>query len=390
MFTSMLRPCMAGLVCLALLAPSVRSDELEDVRARLKIEAQRVERAFTEGRAEAYRLVRSDNPRLSDAVERLESLLAMVRDDASLERSRRELLQRTLRFDLDKVRDIAAERRRLSARPLPPPARREDARPTTPPRAVADDRRGSVRDVRDIIDGRKRLLADTRDARLDAADRRVRVLEDVTRSSVPETEDYKFPKNWKELSEKRSAGVKMTDVEKAIMKSLNTSIAVEYEGEKFEDVVDHLRKVTGLPISVDKRSLEEANVTYETPVKLKMKATARTVLKRIFAEMNLSYVIKEETVLVLTRERASRETVTRSYYLGDLVGVVGMGIDPITSQLVMLERANQLINLITQKVDRNSWQLNNPDAAGQITFHPATMSLIVKQTAEWHFMNGSR
>ena len=79
--------------------------------------------------------------------------------------------------------------------------------------------------------------------------------------------------------------------------------------------------------------------------------------------------------------------IKKTYYLGDLVGTVGFNLDPVTSQLLMLERANQLVNLIQAKVDPQSWKTNNPDAPGSISFHPATMSLIVKQTAEWHFMN---
>jgi hypothetical protein len=197
----------------------------------------------------------------------------------------------------------------------------------------------------------------------------------------------KFPPNWKELSEKRSDKVKMTEMEQAIMKSLATPINVEYKGEKFQDVLDHLRKVTGLPITADKRSLEEANVTYETPIDLKARSTTRTVLKKMLGGMGLAYIIKDETVIIMTQERASKETVTKTYYLGDLVGVVGFNLDPITSQLVMLERANQLVSVIQAKVEPSTWKSNNPDAAGSITFHPATMSLIVNQTAEWHFMN---
>src|SRR5262245_1457367 len=104
----------ALLLGLGLFVPAVRAekDPLDDVKERLAIEAQRVEKEFTSGRAAAYKLVRSDDPKLADATEKLESLLAMVRNDTALDTKRREVLIVTLKWDLDKVKEIAGERRR--------------------------------------------------------------------------------------------------------------------------------------------------------------------------------------------------------------------------------------------------------------------------------------
>src|SRR6185369_14059486 len=63
-------------------------DLLDDVKDRLKLEAQRVEKEFADGRAVAYRLVRSDSPRLVEASEKLQTLLVMVRNDTALEAKR--------------------------------------------------------------------------------------------------------------------------------------------------------------------------------------------------------------------------------------------------------------------------------------------------------------
>ena len=63
---------------------------------------------------------------------------------------------------------------------------------------------------------------------------------------------------------------------------------------------------------------------------------------------------------------------------------------PILSKIVMIQTVNQLINTITQTVDPQSWQVNNPDAVGTIAFNPATMSLTIKQTAEIHYSIRSR
>src|SRR4051812_45216875 len=87
-------------VGLLLLTFSVRAkaDPLDDVKARLKVEAQKVEKEFATERAAAYKLVRSVTPKLAEATEKLESLLAMVRNDTALEAKRRETLLVTLKW----------------------------------------------------------------------------------------------------------------------------------------------------------------------------------------------------------------------------------------------------------------------------------------------------
>src|SRR5207249_4731126 len=89
-------------------------DPLQDARDRMKVEAQRVEKVFAEERAAAYALVRSSNPNVVEATEKLQKLLAMIRKDGSLEPRRRKVLLVTLEWDLEKVKEIAAERRRGS------------------------------------------------------------------------------------------------------------------------------------------------------------------------------------------------------------------------------------------------------------------------------------
>jgi hypothetical protein len=79
-------------------------------------------------------------------------------------------------------------------------------------------------------------------------------------------------------------------------------------------------------------------------------------------------------------------TTTRTYYIGDLAGVVDVRIPPALNQLLMIQTVNQIIDLIINSVDRQSWKVNNPDAPGTIVFNPITMSLVVKQTAEVHYM----
>ncbi|MFO0876597.1 MAG: hypothetical protein U0840_04420 [Gemmataceae bacterium] len=367
-------------------------DTLEEAKKRLQIEAQRVEREFADERAAAYRLVRSDLPRVLEATEKLHGVLALVRNDTALDAKRREVLIITLKADLDRVQQIATERRRVNLRreesvarlAVQDSRRTEDTQRGDPGRSVSDEARA-------LIESRSRSVTEARLDRSRNLDRYARVARAVEEAAVPESQNMRFPKDWAELSKKRSSGTKLTALEKSIMKALASPIAAEFDKNTLEEVVAYLRKVTGVEIILDKRALEEVSVTYESPVTLKLRASTRTVLKRILSDLNLTYVIKDEAIQITSRERANQMTTTRTYYIGDLATVVDITLPPELTQLIMVENVNRIIANITQNVDSQSWKVNNPDAAGAIVFDPVTMTLVVKQTAEIHFMlSGSR
>jgi hypothetical protein len=378
------------LVLLGLAGGTVRADDLlKETKERLAVEAQRVEREFKQGRSAAYKLVRSPAPDLLGATEKLQTLLAMVRADEALPTSRREVLLVTLKYDLDKVREIAGENRRAANLDVGSRVARAESRGG----AASDERRpaearGAAKDARSVIESRGRSVADSRGDRGKFSDRYTRTMRSVDDSAVPDSRAYSFPKNWAELSRKRSPAQKTTAKERAILKGLQSIVPADFEGAEFEEVLDYLRKALGVSITVDKRALEEVGVTYKTPIRLKLKASARTVLKRLLGDLNLAYVIKDETILITSQERAKQMTTTRHYYLGDLAAVTDLRYGLIGSKIAMLQFANQLVNTITQTIEPQSWKVNNPDAVGVITFNPLTMSLIVKQTAEIHFSLG--
>jgi len=395
--TNPLRWIPAGVVCLAsliLFPAGVRADDLlNDVKERMAIEAQRVEKEFTDNRLAAYKLVRNDNPQLLEATQKLQGLLALLRADTSLSANRRAVLLVTIKADLDRVKDIAAERRRATV-----PARSaeitrtirddivrsDDVRRVEPARRLNDE-------VRSVYDKRREAIADSRSYRAAKADRLGAVRRDVDRGTILPEGDYNLPKNWLELSKRRTKDQqKMTAKEREIIKVLDSIINVDYSKNTFEEVIEHLRKATKVDIVVDKRALEEAGASYESTVTVKMKSSVRTVLKRILADLNLAYVIKDEVIQITSRERASQMTTTKSYYLGDIATVVNTNMSPFISQAIAIQNINNLITTITQTVEPQSWKVNNPEAAGVIAFNPATMSITVKQTAEIHFKLGSR
>jgi len=168
-------------------------------------------------------------------------------------------------------------------------------------------------------------------------------------------------------------------------------MTVNYDGDKFRAVLDHLRDKTGLTIIVDEGSLEDAKVDYDDPVTFKgAKVNVRTALKKILGDKSLTYVIKEGCIQVMTPKKASEMMVIRSYPVGDLVQPdpqLLMMYGPFFKNQMMLQNAQQLINLIQSTIEPTYWQANGGPAT--ITFFLPTQSIVVRASAEMHYQLGS-
>ncbi len=384
------RPCAAlALLALPLLAagPALGQsrDPLQEARARQEIEAQRVERMVKNGRDYAYRVVRSDP---AVAREKIRGLIAAVEEDTSLRPERRSVLLRALKNDLTTLASTAAADRRVRTEFVPARQAQADVRRAEDTQRAAAGQR-NFKDIQALFNSRALALADARQLPQRRAEGFRATQVQVEKSAVPQAEDISFPDDWAEKSKRRSPGNKLTAKERAIMEALAKPISVDFENNTLSSVLEYLGKAMGQDIVTDKQALEEVGATYETMVTLKMRnATARTVLRKILADLNLTYVVKNESIQVTSIARAKEMVTTRTYYIGDLVGVVNPNLPPALNQLQMLQNIAIIVNSITHQIDPQSWHNNNPDAPGAITFDPITMTLIIKQTAEVHMALG--
>jgi hypothetical protein len=395
--TKPMRWILAGLLGLASLTDlprvSAADDLLADTKARMAIEAQRVEKEFAADRAAAYKLVRSDNPQLIEATQKLQDLLTLIRANTSLDDKRRQVLLVTLKADLDRVSEIAGEKKRFTSstraaevsRAVRDDVRRDDGRRVDTSRRVSDD-------AKSVIDSRRAARDGYATSRVVKADRLNSVFSEVEKSAMPEPGDLVYDKErWLKISKLRATAQKTTEKERAIIRALDSTLNADFsEKFTFEEVIDHLRRVSKVDIVVDKRALEEAGASYETTVKLKMKSSMRTVLKRVLADLNLAYVVKDETILITSLERANQMTTIRTYFLGDLAAATGTRYPSFISRAIAIQNVQNMIQNITSTIDPQSWKVNNPDAVGVIAFDPVTMSLTIKQAAEIHYKLGGR
>ncbi|HYV37296.1 MAG TPA: hypothetical protein VE988_16430 [Gemmataceae bacterium] len=214
----------------------------------------------------------------------------------------------------------------------------------------------------------------------------------IDKTATKMTEE-RITQHFIDISNKRKQ--KLTKQEEAVLKALNSTISVDFSkdrGDTFKDVLSYLTekaKAAGgqLNIFPDEASLRDAAVEYETKVNFKAeKVTVRTVLKKVLADVGLTFVIKDGNVHVITPDRMKDYTVVRYYPVQDLMAPINPRFGPAVANAQRLQQANQLILMITQTIDPSSWQGLGERGFGTITYDPASMSLVIRHTAEMHFM----
>ncbi len=157
----------------------------------------------------------------------------------------------------------------------------------------------------------------------------VDTLATVETSMVPFPDDqpvvYPDATVWEELTERRKKYT-VTDLktvgpaEKKIRKELEHETTMEFIETPLQDAVDYLKDLHQIEIQLDTKALEEAGIGSDTPVTRTLKGVSlRSALRLMLGAMELTYVIKDEVLLITTTDVASNELVTKAYPVADLV-----------------------------------------------------------------------
>jgi hypothetical protein len=226
------------------------------------------------------------------------------------------------------------------------------------------------------------------------SDRWVKNQQNINKSALPAIYDVEFPKDWKQISERRlnSYNAKLSTKEKKIIEALDKPMTVNFQDRPFDEALQDLSTSLDLPLLIDKKSLDDLGLDLKKGSTLQARGlSGRTVLRAILASQGLTFVIKDETVQIMTIEKAKSMLTTKVYYLGDLVQGVGQfgGIQWGPFLNVQQTQANvaALIEMI-KKIEPLSWN-GEAGGAGSITYHAATQSIIVRNSTEVHHLLGN-
>jgi hypothetical protein len=172
------------------------------------------------------------------------------------------------------------------------------------------------------------------------------------------------------------------------MKALNTPIPVNFKDTKFEDAIEYLQTISSQTIVVDRAALDAEKVAYDTPVTMQIRrpVTMRTVLRKILQDLGLAYYIKDGDIQVTSALRAKETMTVRAYYIGDIAAVTDVRLPLVINQINAIQAGNDIVKAIQESIDPQSWRSNGSGGEGTIFFDVRTMTILVKQTAEVHYM----
>jgi hypothetical protein len=146
---------------------------------------------------------------------------------------------------------------------------------------------------------------------------------------------------------------------------------VEFVDTPFSDVVAFLRETTQIPIVVDSHALEGDGLGTDLPItgsysNLKL----RSVLNHMLNEFDLTYVIRDEVLLITTYEEAESQLNTGIFPIRDLLQ------SPAKAQF----DADALSELITTTTAPTAWdEVGGP---GSIVYFELCDVLVISQTEE--------
>lgn len=144
------------------------------------------------------------------------------------------------------------------------------------------------------------------------------------------------------------------------------------------DFADRLSQQFGVPIDLAPKKLEEAGVNVDSPITKRLESTPlEAILQHSLSELELTFAIRHNVILITTPEDAESELTTKVYPVRDLVaystdaGKHGYGED-----------YDSLIELITTTLAPQSWdEVGGP---GAIAEYPNASALVISQTDEVH------
>lgn len=156
-------------------------------------------------------------------------------------------------------------------------------------------------------------------------------LSGIIESGTPfgdDTQPLRFgdAESWRELSKMRmeqmrsAAGQSLKDIE--IRNRLrDQKLDARFEEKPLREVLDLLGEQAGVNFNYDNQALAEMGVTNEHPVSLQLREpiSMEAALNNLLRDLNLTFTVKDEVVLITSPQRKSQDVYEQVYYVADLV-----------------------------------------------------------------------
>ncbi len=177
-----------------------------------------------------------------------------------------------------------------------------------------------------------------------------------------------------------SGAVLNTDeAESRIKAVLNSPTTFHFKKASLTEVAAYFSALHKIPVKLDLRALDDVSLSPKAGLVTAdlSRVSLRSALRIILGELDLTYVIRDEILMITTPEEAELQEVTKLYPVGDLVGYK----DPSGEAWSDFDT---LIELINSTVEPESWEeVGGPGSISPMTFQ-GTDVISIRQTDEVH------
>lgn len=183
-------------------------------------------------------------------------------------------------------------------------------------------------------------------------------------------------------------GLPTTGMTQAIRQALRDVTTLRYQEQPLGDVVAELKDRHKIEIQLDTAALDAAGVTSDTPVTIDVAGLPLgEALDLMLKQLELSFTIRDEVLLVTTPEEFETQLVTRIYPVSDLVlaearAAAGSSNNASGIPTKYGPPVDRLFNVVTSTIAPTSW--TDVGGTGAISYVPQFRGMVVSQTLDVH------
>lgn len=166
--------------------------------------------------------------------------------------------------------------------------------------------------------------------------------------------------------------------ENRILKALKKRISWDFREKPLKEVAEFLEKELKEKVLIDAKTLEDLGVAIDAPItKLVSDTTAANAMDLLLHDLGLTYMIRDQAILITSPEETENYLMTRTYDVSDLPAYR-------TENGEAVPDFDSLIELIGKTIRPTSWD----DVGGPASIQPIDsgniQALVVHQTLQAH------
>ncbi len=169
---------------------------------------------------------------------------------------------------------------------------------------------------------------------------------------------------------------KTLSADQRIENALRFPVSAVFDEQPLADVVAMFQELTGMEITIDTRALDDVGVGVDCPVTChfspqKKLLSLESVLNHILNPIDLTWVVRHDTLTITTPEEAENELEVRVFPVSDLIVVND------TKRGVSYDY-DSLIEVISSVIAPDSWD----EVGGAGTITPVYGAFVISQTRQ--------